>query len=182
MYSHSCCRPLNLLWSISRLAIVCSKCHHSTMTVSISNLTWGNTHLLHPWDRLQGMGTLSLIPFQAPFPYPLTYCAQWGLYQWLSARSLWGILPLHQIYSQLAHLSLWRDVMHWEKLISRVAYKGLTPSATWVMLETTGDTKELPGESVFEQFKLNVNTDREQSISLASSMNERMPGGMYLWL
>jgi len=109
MYSHSCRRPLNLPRSISRLAIVCSKCHHSTMTVSISNLTWGNTHLPHPWDRLHAMGALSLIPFWVPFPYPLTYCAQWGLYQWLSARSLWGILPLHQIHSQLAHLSLWNS-------------------------------------------------------------------------
>ena len=36
MYSHSCRRPLNLLWSISRSAIVLSKCHHSTMTVSVS--------------------------------------------------------------------------------------------------------------------------------------------------
>ena len=103
--------------------------------VSISNLTWGNTHLPHPWDRLQGMGALSLIPFQAPFPYPLTYCAQWDLYQWLLARGLWGILPLHQIHSQFAHLSLWRDMIHWAILIHRVAYKGLTPSATWVILE-----------------------------------------------
>ena len=134
MYSHSCHGPLNLPQSISRSAIVCSKCHHSTMTVSISNLTWGNTHLPHPWDRLQAMGALSLLPFQMPFPYPLTYCAQWGLYQWLSARSLWGILPLCQIHSQLAHLSL-RDMMHWGMLIRRVAYKGLTPLATWVMLE-----------------------------------------------